>query len=174
MPGALRRYECQVRAVRREAWLEVHRTRLRQRLLTGRCDLVTPQLHRVPVIAHEDHPASISRPVRLQVVSGSVRQLSRFITADRLSPQRTRHAVDDARTIGGKRCGCWPRGRLRNGIFAPVVAVRQVDLLQNWFARAVAMIGSRMTSSAMPESLSRQELTSRTKVRILKRRGLGY
>jgi hypothetical protein len=53
--------------------------------------------------------------------------------------------------------------------------VWQVDLLQDWFARGGGDDWQQEDEQRNAESLSRQVLTPpRTKVRILKRRGLSY
>ncbi len=66
-----------------------------------------------------------------------MRELDRLVGADALPPQRARHAVDELAPSGMKLDGRWARRELRQVQLAPVVAVRQVDLLEHRLARGV-------------------------------------
>ncbi len=136
--GVLGRHEREAPAVGRKARLQVDGAELRERLLAPGGELEEPQLHRVLVIAHEHDPAPVGGDVGLKVVTRAVGQLASLVAPDLLQPQRSGHAVHDLPAVRHERRRRGTRGRLRHVHFPPVIAVRNVDLLEHRLARSVS------------------------------------
>ena len=134
--AALGRDEDELPAVRRDARLEIDATVRGQRLgLPGR-EIETAELDRAPVVAAEDDTLAVRCNVRLVVVSGiGMCQFDRDIGLEALSPQGTRHAVNDLVTRWHERRERRPGRRLRDVQLAPVIIVWVLDLRQNRLAR---------------------------------------
>ena len=154
-------------AVRRQARLDVDRAGVRQCVRATAGQVEPPQFHRLAVVAREHDAAAIARDVGLVVVgAGGMRELDRLVIADALAPQRAAHAVDERRAVGQEAHRRRAGGQLRQVQLAPVVAVRQVDLLEHRLAaRGSPATATHADTSATPHATPRMRLPA-TRIRL--------
>ena len=123
--------------VRRQARLDVDRAAVCQCLLASAGQIQPPQFQCAAVVAREHHAATVARDIGLIVISADgMSEFGSVFTVDALAPER---ACPYCRLTIDCRAGSSPRkarGQLRQVQLAPVVAMRQIDLLEHRFAPA--------------------------------------
>jgi hypothetical protein len=129
------RDEGETRAVGREPRLEVHLAAFRERKGLAGLEIEAAQLHRVAVVGREDDEAAVGRPVRLEVVTGAVRELHRRRRSEGDAPERALHREDELAPVTREGRGARPARELGKVHLTVVVAVRDLDLLEHRLAQ---------------------------------------
>ena len=140
-PLVLRGDERDAGAVRRPPRLEVHRAVARQRGARPVRGIQQAQLHGIVVVARVHDVPAVGRPVRLMVVSRARRELLRLVAIHALPPERPPHGIDDLGAVGGPGDGARPARHLRHVHLAPVIGMRDEDLLERQLAPRGAALG---------------------------------
>ena len=134
--GANRGDPGEPRSVRRPSGLDVDRAARGERRHRAAREVEQHQLHRPAVVADEDDPLAVRRPVGLVVGAVGIGELLGDGTIYALPPERALHRVDQPLPVRRPRRRTWPGSQLRKVELAVVVRMRQVDLRQHRLARA--------------------------------------
>ena len=135
MPGALRGYPDQALAVRRYSRLDVDAAVAGQGLRSLAFRIETPEFHRLAVVADENGAAAVGRDVGLVIVGAArMRHLVGGVLVDALPPQRAGHRINQRLPVGEEIGRGRTGGELRQIELAPVVAMREIDLLEHRLA----------------------------------------
>ena len=160
--GARRGDPGEARSVRRPARIDVHRAARGERRHRAGRNFQQHQLHRPAVVADEDDPAAVGRPVRLVVGAVGIGELLRNrsnCTIHALPPKETLHRIDQPLPIGRPRRRGGPGGQLRQIELAVVIRMRQVNLGQDRLARPQRERGHREQDGADQKPEHRRQST---------------